>query len=58
MAKFFKILNTWPISIGPYYEMASFLSIDNIAAKIEDATPCSPREFLQTKKCDARRRRP
>ena len=40
--------------LSPYYEKALLLSIGNIAAKFEDATPCSYRDMLRTKKWDAR----
>ena len=35
--------------LSPNYEKAAPLSIDNIAAKFEDVTPCSYRDILQTK---------
>ena len=37
-----------------YYEKALLLHIGNIAAKLEDATPCSYRDMLRTKQWDAR----
>ena len=40
--------------LSPNYEKALLLSIGNIAAKFEDATPCSYRDMLRTKKWDAR----
>ena len=36
--------------LSPNYEKVPLLSIDNIAAKFEDATHCSYRDMLRTKK--------
>ena len=35
--------------LSPNYDKAPLLSIDNIAAKFEDATPCCDRDILRTK---------
>ena len=35
--------------LSPNYENALLLSIDNIASKFEDATPCSYRDMPRTK---------
>ena len=48
-----KILTHYLEVLSPYYENAPLLSIDNIAAKFEDATPCSYRDMLRTKKSTA-----
>ena len=36
--------------LSPNYAKALLLSIGNTAAKFEDATPCSYRDMLQTKR--------
>ena len=52
MTKLAIFLNFWTHDLeilSPNYEKAPLLSIDNIAVKFEDATPCSYRDMIQTK---------
>ena len=49
MAVFSKFRTHYLEVLSPNYEKALLLSIDNIAAKFEDATPCSYRDMLRTK---------
>ena len=55
IGSFFKIRTHDLEVLSPNYEKALLLSIGNIAAKFEDATPCSYRDMLRAKKWDARR---